>query len=67
VLDVASAAPAHWERPLLAHRRRRGRVTAKRLQGTIAAGPFGMPIGRAGVLAEPAGATFSVTQINRAR
>jgi predicted enzyme related to lactoylglutathione lyase len=64
--DVTSAAPAP-ERPLLVTDVDAAAVTAKRLQGAIVAGPFDIPIGRTAVLADPAGATFSVTQINRAR
>jgi predicted enzyme related to lactoylglutathione lyase len=64
--DVTSAAPAP-ERPLLGHGVDAATVTAKRLPGTLGAGPFDIPIGGTAVLAEPAGATFSVTQINRAR
>jgi uncharacterized protein len=65
--DVTGAAPAHWSVRSWVTDVDAAAVTAKTLQGTIVAGPFDIPIGRTAVLADPAGATFSVTQINRAR
>jgi len=55
------------ERRLLGARRRRHRRDRREAEGTILVAPFDIPISRSAVLADPAGATFSVTQINRAR
>jgi predicted enzyme related to lactoylglutathione lyase len=65
--DVTGEAAAHWSVRFWVADVDAAAATAKRLQGTIVAEPFDIPIGRTAVLADPAGATFSVTQINRAR
>ena len=36
------------------------------LGGTVVAGPYDMPMGRQAVLADPQGATFSITRIGPA-
>ena len=36
---------------------------AAELGGTVLAGPFDMPIGRRAVLADPQGATFSISRV----
>ena len=36
---------------------------AAELGGTVVAGPFDMPIGRRAVLADPQGATFSISRV----
>ena len=65
--EVAGSAPAHWSVDFWVHDVDVAAATAERLKGTTVVAPSDTPIGRTAVLADPAGATFSVTQINPAR
>jgi predicted enzyme related to lactoylglutathione lyase len=61
---VARDAPARWSVDFWVADVDAAAATAERLGGRAVAGPFDIPIGRTAVLADPAGATFSVSQVN---
>ena len=57
--------PARWHVDFWVHDVDATAATAADLGGTALAAPFDLPIGRSAVLADPSGATFSVTRIAR--
>jgi predicted enzyme related to lactoylglutathione lyase len=63
--EVASDAAARWSVDFWVHDVDASAATVERLKGTIVVAPVDIPIGRTAVLADPAGVTFSVTQIRQ--
>jgi predicted enzyme related to lactoylglutathione lyase len=64
--EVAGDALARWSVDFWVHDVDASAATAERLKGAIVVAPVDIPIARTAVLADPAGVTFSVTQIRHA-
>jgi uncharacterized protein len=64
--EVRGEGPAHWSVDFWVDDVDAAAATAERLNGKALVGPLDIPIGRTAVLADPAGAAFSVTQITPA-
>jgi len=65
--EVAGSAPAHWSADFRVHDVDATAATAEKLNGTTVVAPSDTPTGTTAVLADPAGATFSVTHIKPPR